>query len=144
MKHVILLLVLISFTGCSKEDNPGVRIKDGFYDGSLKYDNQIIWESFGIKEDTFEEYASGGVMYQKWPSICLTSGSYKILDNSIIFDKVENPLPPYSLDGCDEEYLLKGSYNIEERTDSTIVFSKNAVKGMQKYSLKLYYTGEDK
>ena len=144
MKTLKFLLILVSFIGligCDKE-NEGVafKLKNGSYMGSFNYDNHQLWESFLIRKDSFVELASGGVMFQKFPKHCLTEGTYEIIDDSICFKNVQAAQPPNgNIADYEKEYLLVGSYYIEKHSDSTIVFSRIAKNGSQKYELKLYY-----
>ena len=79
-------------------------------------------------------------MYQKYPKYCLTEGTYKIKSDSIYFKNVSITQPPgYDIINCDEDYLLMGSYYVENLTDSTILFRRNAKNGKQEYYLKLYF-----
>jgi hypothetical protein len=145
MKYLIIIFPIISLIGCTNDDNfdTSLRLKDGYYDGYFKDDTLQLWESFGIKIDSFVEFASGGVWCQKYPQICLTKGTYKIINDSIYFENIQTAQPPnYSLTNCDRDCLLMGNYYIESFTDSTIVFWRNAHKGRQEYQLKLYFTGK--
>ena len=145
MKYLIIIFLVISLVGCTNDDNidSSIRLRNGYYDGSFLYDTLHLWESFGIKADSFVEYASGGVRYQKWPQICLTEGTYKIINDSIYFDNIQIALPPkYDKINCDQDYILMGNYYIEEFTDSTILFWRNAKKGRQEYNLKLYFASK--
>ncbi len=145
MRYLTNIFLLISFVGCTDGDlkNSNIRLRDGSYSGNFQYDTLQLWESFGIKTDSFVEYASGGVMNQKYPRICLTKGTYKIMGDSIYFNNIQIAQPPdYNRVNCDEEYLLMGNYYIEESTDSTILFWRNEKKGRQEYYLKLYFTGK--
>ncbi|MBK7626034.1 MAG: hypothetical protein IPJ16_02330 [Bacteroidales bacterium] len=138
MKHLLLICLLLALLACEKDVK---SLKDGSYMGSFNYGTQQLWVSFGIKNGTFVEYASGGVMNQKFPLYCLTKGSYKINDGIINFDNIQIAQPPNkTVAECNQDYLLMGSYNIEEVTDSIISFSRNSNLGKMEYKLKLYYT----
>jgi len=140
INFILGLILLIALISCNKE-NEGValKLKNGSYMGAFKYDNTHLWESFVIRKDSFIELASGGVMFQKFPKYCLTEGTYKIIDDSIYFINIKAAQPPNgNIANYEKEYLLVGSYYIEEHSDSTIVFSRVAKNGSQKYDLKLY------
>ena len=138
MKTAIYLIICILFLSCEKENKV---IPDGHYSGSFKYGAIELWESFGIEKDSFVEYASGGVMSQKFPIYCLTKGTYKIRGGTIEFNDIQVAQPPNKeLNACDQDFLLLGSYNIEELTDSIISFWKNSTLGKQEYKLKLFYS----
>lgn len=145
MRYLIIFSLLASLTGCSDDyhiNYSNLRLKAGIYNGNFQYDTLMLWESFGIKADSFVEYASGGVMNQKYPLICLTTGTYNIISDSIGFYNIRIAVPPDSnISDCDEESLLMGYYYIGEWTDSTIMFWKNAKKGKQQYYLKVNSTG---
>jgi hypothetical protein len=108
--------------------------------GTFKYDTLLIWESIGITNDHFTEYASGGVLQQKYPVYCLTEGAITIQNGNISFYNIQITQPPNKyLNDCESEYLLFGNYNIEEISDSIISFWKISRLGKQEYKLKLYY-----
>ena len=138
MKTAIFLIICILILSCEKEDKV---IQDGHYSGYFKYGTVELWESFGIDGDNFVEYASGGVMSQKFPIYCLTKGTYKIRGGTIEFNDIQVAQPPNKeLSACDHDFLLMGSYNIEEYNDSIISFSRNSALGKQEYRLKLFYS----
>jgi len=137
MKHLVLISILVLFLACEKESN---EFKNGFYMGTFKYDTLLLWESLGITDDHFTEYASGGVLQQKYPIHCLTEGSISTHNNIISFGNIQITQPPNKyLNECESEYLLIGNYNIEEVSDSIISFWKISRLGKQEYRLKLYY-----
>jgi hypothetical protein len=110
--------------------------------GTFKYDTLLLWESLGITNDHFTEYASGSVLQQKYPIYCLTEGTISIINdiNIISFGGIRITQPPNKLiNNCESEYLLIGNYNIEEVSDSLISFWKISRLGKQEYKLKLYY-----
>ena len=139
-KCFIGLFLLIGILSCEKENNGVVyKLKDGSYMGSFSYDNNLLWESFIIKKDSFIELASGGVMNQKYPAYCLTEGIYKIIEDSIYFKRIAIAQPPNGIiTDCKNEYLLMGSYYIEERSNASILFSRVAKNVKQIYKLKLH------
>ena len=138
MKILIFSFICICLLSCEKENK---IIQDGSYSGYFKYGSVQLWESFGIENETFIEYASGGLTSQKFPFYCLTRGTYKIRSGTIEFNNIQVAQPPNKeLSTCDQDFLLMGSYNIEELNDSTISFSKNSILGKQEYKLKLYYS----
>ena len=140
-KFILGLFLLIGTISCDKENETvPLKFKNGSYMGSLNYDNQTLWESFIIRNDSFEEIASGGVWFQKFPVYCLTKGTYEIVNDSIYFNNIKVAQPPNGeISDYQTEYLLMGSYFIEEFTDSSIVFSRMEKSGNQVYDLKLYY-----
>lgn len=134
-------LLLIGFIRCEKENDDVVcKLENGSYMGSFSYDNNYLWEAFIIRNDSFIELASGGVMFQKFPEYCLTEGTFEIIDDSIFFKNINVAQPPKgNVDDYEKDYLLMGNYYIEESSNSTIVFSRMAKNGRQKYDLKQYF-----
>ena len=135
--------MFVALLACKKEsiEKESIKLNNGCYGGIFIYDTLVLYESFGISDDSFIEYASGGVLQQKYPNFCLTKGTYKIQDEMIFFNDIQIAQPPnVEISYCDEDYLLMGSYNIEEMKDSTISFSKNSILGKQEYKLKLQHS----
>ena len=96
MRSLITIFITLFLVGCTNENNNDFvfPLKDGLYEGSFTYDTLLLWESFGIQKDSFEEYASGGVLYQKYPKYALTKGTYEIIDDSILFKNIKIAQPP--------------------------------------------------
>ena len=140
INFILGLILLIGFISCDKEnEDVAFKLKNGYYMGLFSYDNNNLWESFVIQKDSFVELASGGVLFQKFPEYCLTKGTYEIIDDSIYFENIQVAQPPNgNIVDYEKEYLLMGSYIIEEYSDSSIVFSRITKNGSQKYDLKLY------
>lgn len=140
MRKLSAILFLAFFVSCSDDNlnNSEMRLKEGIYEGSFHYDTMQIWESLGITDYYFEEYASGGVWYQKYPNCALTKGTYKITNSKISFDNIQIAQPPDGkITDYQNELLLTGEYSIDNVSDSTIDFWKNSTKGKQQYNLKL-------
>ena len=145
MRYIFFIFIVIVLVECSNDDiiNSNIRLTDGYYMGTFQYDTFRLWESFGISDDSFVEYVSGGVLQQKYPIYCLTKGTYKIQNDIIYFNDIQIAQPPgIEISNCDEDYLLMGNYYVDKFTDSTILFWRNAKRGKQNYYLKLYYTSE--
>lgn len=141
INFILGLILLIGCISCNKEnEDVAFKLKNGYYMGSFSYDNNLLWESFIIRKDSFVELASGGVLFQKFPVYCLTEGTYDIIDDSIYFENIQVVQPPNgNIADYEKEYLLMGSYFIEEYSDSSIVFLRISKNGRQKYDLNLYY-----
>lgn len=140
MRKLSIILFLAFFVSCSDDDlnNSEMRLKEGIYEGYFHYDTIQLWESFGITDYNFEEYASGGVWYQKYPNCALTKGTYKITYGTISFDKIQIAQPPNGkITDFQNELLLIGDYTIDNVSDSIIDFWKYSTKGKQEYHLKL-------
>jgi hypothetical protein len=53
---------------------------DGFYGGSFSYKDIDYWYSIEFNDNRYEEWPSGGAIYQK-SFDCLTTGTYSIKDS---------------------------------------------------------------
>jgi hypothetical protein len=142
MRILYTLFIVTLFVGCTNNNHYDsiLLLKDGIYEGSFNYDTLHLWESLGIKKDCFVEYASGGVMYQKYPKYCLTKGTYAIIDDSIYFNNIEVAQPPNgNIANYEKKFLLMGTYFVENYTDSSIVFWRIINNMRQEYDLKLLF-----
>lgn len=141
INFILGLILLFGYISCDKEnENVAFNLKNGSYMGSFSYNDNNLWESFIIQKDSFIELASGGVLFQKFPAYCLTKGTYEIIDDSIYFKNIQAAQPPNgNITDYEKEYLLMGSYFIEEYSDSSIVFSRIEKNGSISYDLNLYY-----
>lgn len=141
---LIAIIGLVTLIGCDNDDRVKVNpLTNGYYSGTFTYDSLTLWESFSIENGNFSELASGGVWFQKFPVYCLTEGSYKIIDDKIYFENIQVVQPPNKdVNVCNEEYLLMGSYFVENYSDTSIVFWRTINEKKQTYDLKFYY-GDD-
>jgi hypothetical protein len=140
MRNLLFILIPVFLVSCNDDNlsSSEMRLKTGLYEGSFHYDTLKLWESFGIMDFDFEEYASGGAMYQKYPNCALTKGTCKITEGTISFSNIQIAQPPDGkITEHQNELLLIGDYTIENVSDSTIDFWKNSSKGRQEYHLKL-------
>jgi hypothetical protein len=138
MNKLVIICLCLCLLACKKEP---IKIKSGQYEGTFIYDTLQLWESFGINNQNFVEYASGGVFSQKYPTYCLTKGTYHIQDGMISFSNIEIAQPPNGkVNDCDQDFLLMGSFTIDSLTDSSISFWRNSNLGKQKYNLKIFYS----
>jgi len=95
LNFVFAIVLLLGSISCNKEkDDIEIKLKSGYYSGSFRYDNNQLWESFLIQNDSFFELASGGMYFQKFPEICMTKGTYEIIGDSIYFINVQVAEPP--------------------------------------------------
>jgi hypothetical protein len=143
MRKLLTILITIFLVSCKDDNlnNSELRLKTGIYEGSFHYDTMQLWESFGITDFDFEEYASGGVMYQKYPNCALTKGTYTLTEGTISFRNIQIAQPPNGkISDHQNELLLIGDYTVESFSDSTISFWKNSSKGRQEYHLRLFCT----
>ena len=134
---ILVLILLIGFISCEKENNDAAfKLRNGAYMGSFKYDNNQFWEAFIVQNENFEEYASGGVLFQKAPVYPLVKGTYEIINDSIYFKNIQLPQSAIEdISDYDKDFVLMGSYYIEEYSDSTIFISRIAQKGRLEYDL---------
>lgn len=143
-KIMILAIGFMTLNGLmSCEHDEGMTQKplnDGYYSGSFTYDTLVLWESISINNGNYNELASGGVLYQKFPVYCLTKGSCRIIDNKIFFENIQVAQPPNGdITDYNENYLLMGSYNVENCSDTSLTFWRTINEKKQTYDLKLYY-----
>jgi len=143
IRKLITIIIPFFLLSCNDDNlnNSELRLKAGVYEGSFHYDTLQLWESFGISDFGFEEYASGGVMYQKYPNCALTKGTYTLSEGTISFINIQIAQPPNGkISDHQNELLLIGDYIVESISDSTISFWKNSSKGRQEYHLRLFST----
>lgn len=108
---------------------------DGFYQGSFSYTNMDYWYLIEINRQHYEEWPSGGVMFQKSMG-CLTTGSYLIHDNKITFDLDSLKFEDFP-EQCITDMFLPGDYQIIYRDNNdSIVFSKLSDTDQITYKLK--------
>jgi|WetSurSiteA1Bulk_404760.scaffolds.fasta_scaffold21399_2 hypothetical protein len=139
MRNLLIIIFFLFLMSCKDDNlnNQGLSLKQGIYEGSFQCDTILIWESIGITDYNFEEYASGGVLHQKYPLVALTKGTYKIFKETISFYNIQIAQPPNGkLGDYQSEFLLIGDYTVNSYSDSTVQFWKNSVKGKQEYNLK--------
>lgn len=145
MKNLLLSLsLLILCLGCVKSDEQPTdndatsileknSISDGHYLGHFVLDNRNYWCSITISNKTYEEWPSGGVVYQKDMG-CLTTGSFNRVDDIITFTLDGYKFPGFR---CDTRMPLPGAYKIHLITiDDSLVFSKGIENNKIKYLLK--------
>jgi hypothetical protein len=116
---------LCIFSTCKKIDTFSF---DGYYSGSFTYKGQVQFDGLIIKENNYEEAASGGALNQKFP--CLTKGTYKIKNNTITF------VPSVMPDCLCFECLLNGEYKLIQN-GKNIIFQKVTEDNLQIYNLTL-------
>lgn len=120
MLAISSLAILMS---CSKLDTP---LADGYYTGSLSYQGQLLFDAISFSGENYEELASGGARYQKFP--CLTKGTYQIKKNSITFTPNNSPVCSNS------DFLLQGEYSLIQEGNK-ITFQKGNGQDLQIYTL---------
>jgi hypothetical protein len=145
MKNLLLSIsLLILCFGCVKSDEKPTdnddtpileknNISDGHYLGHFVLDNRNYWCSIEISNKTYEEWPSGGIMYQKDMG-CLTTGSFNIIEDIITFTLDSYKLPGFP---CDTRMPLPGEYKIHLITlNDSLIFSKGIGNNKIKYHIK--------
>lgn len=140
----LLFLIACSILCCScdkdqfDKDDPSVLEKDSFSDGVYMgyfvLQDQNYWCDIEFTGDCYEEWPSGGVMYQKEIS-CLTTGTFNV-ENSILSFKLNSYKFPAFPASCHSEMILPGDYKIHLlTTGDSLVFSKGTGNDKIKYYL---------
>lgn len=145
MKRFIVLIVCsLLYYSCDKDqsqfdnDDPSFleknSLSEGFYMGYFVLRDQDYWCEIQFISNQYEEWPSGGALYQKEMS-CLTTGTYNI-DNTILsFDLNSYKYPTYP-SPCDPKMTLPGEYKIHLITvDDSLIFSKGVGENKIKYYL---------
>jgi hypothetical protein len=135
MRCLTLFLLAVFAVSCKKETaekSPSHGITDGIYMGSIQFQGQRYFSQIHFIDGTFEEYASGGVMYQKMPN-CLTEGNYSIQSGAIRFNP--KSLPEKGSAPCTPEMELSGAYSYYIAADS-VSFWRTARNVKVEYTLK--------
>lgn len=144
-KYLFLIACLLIFYSCDKDqsqfdrDDPSVMEKntlsDGFYMGYFVLRDQNYWCEIQFKSSSqYEEWPSGGAMYQKEMS-CLTTGTFNIDDSILSFEENSYKFPTFPFP-CDGKMILPGEYKIHLITvKDSLVFSKGVGENKIKYHL---------
>jgi hypothetical protein len=133
---IIAIAMLLVF--CDNENETFNEIdlfNDGFYGGSFSYKDIDYWYSIEFNDNRYEEWPSGGAIYQK-SFDCLTTGTYSIKDSMLTFTLDSFKFVDYP-EPCVTEMILPGKYkiNYQDNNDS-IVFEKETANGKIIYKLK--------
>jgi hypothetical protein len=121
-----LFVFLAALFSCQDDDkelisNKGVA--EGYYEGWFSYRDRNYWCLIQFEEDRYEEWPSGGVMYQK-SMACLTKGTYYSDGNKLVFNPGTLKHEGFP-DQCVADTKLPGTYVLFNtgRQDS-LVFAK--------------------
>jgi hypothetical protein len=138
-KTLFLLTTFTSlsfFSSCEKLDTVST---DGYYSGSLVYQERPLFAAISFHGNNYEEVASGGALNQKFP--CITKGTYKIKHNTISFFPTIMPVVPDCT--CPVMFtiikfdcLLSGDYTMIQ-SGSNIKFQRGTGNDLQVYNLTL-------
>jgi len=139
MKAVLFVIALaMLLVTCDKNNevlNENDLINDGFYGGSFLYDSIDYWCLIEFNYNKYEEWPSGGAIYQKSMG-CLTTGSYSINEGMLTFILDSFKFEDYP-EPCNNDMLLPGEYQINYRDNNdSIVFEKETENGKIIYYLK--------
>ena len=108
--YIILPLLIVSCDKSNEEIGEDDLLIDGHYGGNFSYNGSNYWYLLEINQNNYEEWPSGGVMYQKSYG-CLTTGTYSIDRNIITFE-----IDSFKFSGfpepCITDMLLPGTYTI--------------------------------
>lgn len=124
MKRISLIILIagILFSCTKQDDNTAIQL-EGTFSGYFEYKGTTYWSSISFDEDTYTEWPSGGIYYQK--SIeCLSVGTYLLNENTCTFhldsfkySQHQNP--------CESDILLPGEYEVTYLSaQDSIVFEK--------------------
>jgi hypothetical protein len=121
-----LLVFLLALVSCKDADNELVNnhhIAEGYYEGWFSYRDMNYWCLIHFENDRYEEWPSGGVMFQKSMG-CLTKGTYYIDGNKLVINPGTLKHEGFP-DPCDVNTMLPGTYKLFNtgRQDS-VVFEK--------------------
>lgn len=133
--YILLALLLITCHKNNQEIFENDLLNDGFYGGSFSYDSINHWYLLEIIHNNYEEWPSGGVMYQKSMG-CLTTGTYLINDSIITFMLDSFKFEDYP-ESCVPAMILPGKYRLIYRDNyDSIVFEKETNNSKIIYMLK--------
>jgi hypothetical protein len=126
---------LFIFLSCEKLDTVST---DGYYQGSLVYQEQPLFSAISFHGNNYAEVASGGALNQKFP--CITEGTYKIKHNTISFSPSVFPVIPDCQCGMFTsvtfDCLLNGDYHLI-KSGNNIKFQRGEGNDLQVYNLTL-------
>lgn len=121
-----LFIFLVAVISCQEVDNELVnnnQIAEGHYVGWFSYRDRDYWCLIQFENDRYEEWPSGGAMFQK-SMACLTTGTYYVDGNKLVFNIGTLKHEGFP-DPCDANTMLPGTYELAStgRQDS-LVFAK--------------------
>ncbi len=121
-----LFIFLLAAISCQKVDTELVsnqQIPEGYYEGWFSYHDQNYWCLIQFENNRYEEWPSGGVMFQK-SMACLTKGTYYSDGNKLVFNPGTLKHEGFP-DPCDANTMLPGTYElIETDRQDSLVFAK--------------------
>jgi hypothetical protein len=153
-KYQILPIRYLIFTICSfliiicceqkdaevnEQEDPEVifKIVDGAYGGHFGYQGHNYWCSITIDNNKYEEWPSGGILYQK-PYSCLTVGTVSVSNDILTFKRDSFKFKDFPL-ACEPDMILPGIYKINKVIDNdSIIFSRGVGDNNIIYFLKIH------
>ncbi len=139
MKRILFIFILAVFiVGCKKSDDTNIenyKINDGCYTGTFSYQGNNYWSMICFDNNNYEEWPSGGVLFQKHPD-CLTIGTYSINNNKLTFE-IDSFKFNNHQDSCIPDMLLSGEFKINDLVDNdSLIFEKGIGENRIIYYLK--------
>lgn len=137
MKALIsIFLITLLFIACERDRTNNYVLSDGVYMGIYHYQNKIYFSEIEIDSNRYEEWPSGGFIYQK-SDLCLTVGKYSISGDILSFkpDSFKYKMPNY---GCTtEDMVLSGDFNLTVfGVSDSIKFNRGRGSNSISYNLK--------
>ncbi len=116
----VFLVVLFSCQEDEKELISNHQIEEGYYEGWFSYRDRDYWCLIQFEDNRYEEWPSGGVMFQK-SMVCLTKGMYYSDGNKLVSNPGTLKHEGFP-DPCDGNTMLPGTYELIEtgRQDSLV------------------------
>jgi hypothetical protein len=131
-------IVIVSFDLAKKHDGAIYNsscFTDGCYIGSFNYRTKDFWVEICFNNGKYEEWPSGGALFQKSYS-CLTKGSYRIVNNSLIFTMDSLKFGSFN-EPCINDMFIPGDYdNLEIINKDSIIFERGIGDSKIRYNLK--------
>jgi hypothetical protein len=130
----LFFLILIS---CNKDNqfHPDYKITEGYYMGTFTYQNKKYFSEIVFDKNKYEEFPSGGFIYQK-AETCLSIGRDTIIDDILSFklDSIKYNFPGWE---CNPNMFLPGEYKINLlNEEDSLVFSRGLKANLIVYNLK--------
>lgn len=123
--RVILIAVVSLIIACDNEmeHKSNHIVSDGTYIGYFSYDDTKYWYSITLEDGKYVEWPSGGAYYQK-SMVCLTEGSYSIVNDKISFELGTYKFSNFPAE-CKTIMCLPDEYSIVYSNNSdSLVFKK--------------------
>ena len=130
----MFFFILIS---CNKDNqlHPDYKITDGYYMGTFSYQGEKYFSEIVFDKNKYEEWPSGGFLYQK-ALTCLSIGRDTIIDDILSFklDSIKYNFPGWE---CNPNMFLPGEYKINLiNEEDSLVFSRGLKANLIVYNLK--------